>query len=70
MKREENPQLYALAELAQAVRLAQKAYFKTRSRETLLASKRLENAIDLKVIEILGSPPPLVVGETAREGGG
>jgi len=44
--------LMQLAELVQKMRSAQKAYFKTRSAESLEESKRLEREVDLEVAMI------------------
>lgn len=39
-------------ELARAMRLQQRAYFKTRSKDDLIESKRLETGLDLRIIEL------------------
>jgi len=53
---------YSLARLAYAVREAQRRYFKTRSREDLVESKRLERQLDGLLAELLGKDTAMLPG--------
>lgn len=52
MTEEQIEKLKQLVELAKEVRVAQRVYFKTRSKDALINSKRLETALDIRLLEL------------------
>lgn len=54
------------ADVVQAMRNAQKAYFKSRKQTDLIAAKRLEASVDMRVAAILGESKEDEADESPR----